>query len=175
MPLLSLSQLPSTQASLPKHLAIVARWTGQTEAKPNRSPLIDSINRYVGNPLGSSYCAATVVYALHLAGATYPTERTGLASRLITKRSISAKKVLMGVQSIPAGSIIIWRKGETIFGHAGFVVETWQGATGKTWEANTSPGKQGDQRNGDGMYYRTRTIYPLEYFRITHFTPVSYD
>ena len=81
----------------------------------------------------------------------------------------------MGVQTIPAGWIIVWRKGETIFGHAGFVVQEWKGATGKTWEANTSSGIRGSQSNGDGMYYRTRTIYPLEYLRITHFTPVEYE
>ena len=155
-------------------MQIALSYEGQTEKGANRSPFIDSLNTYAGSPKGSPYCAAFVSYTLYKAGAK-PAIRTGLATALITKKSISAKKVLMGTATIPAGSIIIWRKGETIYGHAGFTTELWKGSSGKTIEANTSPGKAGSQRDGDGIYQRSRTIYPLEYFRITHFTPVSYE
>lgn len=69
---------------------------------------------------------------------------------------------------LPAGTIIVWRRGTTPFGHAG-LVEIWKGRSGTTIEGNTSSGERGSQNDGDGVYRRRRTINPTNYFRITDF------
>lgn len=79
----------------------------------------------------------------------------------------------MAGESIPAGSLVVWKRGDTWMGHIGIVREDWRGASGRTIEANTSSGNQGSQSDGDGIYRRTRTITPTAYFRITHFTLVK--
>lgn len=134
------------------------------EIAENRSPDIDKWNRYVGNPLGSSYCAAFVSNMVK-----QPHLKTGLATKLIKRNSVKSDDVLKGA-IIEPGWIVIWRKGNSVFGHAGIVV-SWNKKSGTTIEANTSAGK-GSQSNGDGVYVRSRRIDPFSYFRITHFTPV---
>ena len=86
---------------------------------------------------------------------------------------MKASRVLLGQKVPKGGDLIIWRKGNTIFGHIGFVL-TWDGACGTTIEANTSDGAYGSQSNGDGVYVRERCIQPGNYFRIVSFTPVTY-
>lgn len=79
---------------------------------------------------------------------------------------------MYGRKAAPAGSLIIWRKGNTLFGHAGFVLFDWRGATGMTIEGNTTAQPRSDV---EGVFIRKRTIYPANYFRITNFTLVSYE
>jgi hypothetical protein len=103
-----------------------------------------------------------------------PDVRSALAYHFITDESIQAKEILRTGKQLEPGTIIVWRKGNTIYGHTGFLIR-WKGSSGITIEANTSPGDYGRQRDGDGVYVRKRSIQPLNYFRITHFTKVSYD
>jgi hypothetical protein len=86
---------------------------------------------------------------------------------------MKASQVLIGQKRPEPGDIIVWKKGNTIFGHAGIVLE-WDGACGKTIEANTSSGVYGSQADGDGVWIRERCIEPGNYFRIVSFTPVTY-
>jgi len=125
----------------------------------------------VGLPQGNPYCAAFVSYCLETNGAVQPTVRSALASHFITKDSIKAKDVMYGRKAAPAGSIIIWRKGNTMFGHAGFALYTWKGAKGLTIEGNTTAMRSSRR---EGVFIRKRTIYPANYFRITDFTTVHY-
>lgn len=152
------------------HLSRFKSWLGQTENKgANRSILIDSMNRYVGNPLGSPYCAAAVSYAIR------PNKpKSGLARALKTKETFTAWDVIQGKKSIKKGFIIIWQKGETISGHTGIAKENWNGTSGKTYEGNTSSGDKGSQSNGDGFYERSRKIQATSYFRIKWVTPITY-
>jgi hypothetical protein len=134
------------------------------EKTENRSPEIDEWNRYVKNRVGSSYCAAFVSAMIQS-----PNLKSGSAIRLIKKNSIKSDDVLKG-SIINSGWIVIWRKGNSINGHAGIVV-SWNKKNGITIEGNTSAGK-GNQSNGNGVFERQRKIEPFNYFRITHFTPV---
>lgn len=129
---------------------------------------------YVGLKPPSPYCAAAVSAWIGWAGVDYPKIKTGLASNFITKKSIPASKVLVGLVKVPPGTIVIWRRGDTIFGHVGLVRSEWSGKDGETIEANTSSGIRGSQSDGDGIYNRKRSIAPDNPFRITHFTLVSY-
>jgi hypothetical protein len=142
-------------------------------AGANRHPEIDKWNTRLGLPLGSSYCAAFVSFVLDSAEVKTPAIRTGVAQQFITKQSISATKVSAGTVTIPAGSLVIWKRGNTWQGHVGITVADWKGPTGYTIEANTSPSDAGSQSNGDGVYRKIRRIDPTAYLRITHFTIVE--
>ena len=76
---------------------------------------------------------------------------------------------MQGKIKIPAGSLVIWKKGNTWKGHIG-IVKSWNKGGGITIEGNTSAGITGSQSNGDGVYKRARVIQQYSYFRITHFT-----
>ncbi len=154
-----------------KHVAIIERWLGQTEDKgANRSKLIDSMNRYVGNPYGSPYCAATPCFALKISGnAVF---KTGLARNLRNKDTFTAWDVITGKRQIMKGDLLVWQKGETINGHAAVASENWNDASGETYEGNTSSGENGSQSNGNGFWARFRSISPTSYFRIKWITPL---
>ncbi len=85
--------------------------------------------------------------------------RGGLAQRYITRKSIPARRVLIGEKIFPH-SLIIWKRGNSIFGHIGFVVSQIDRQTFHTIEGNTN----------NGVHQKIRKIEPLAYFRITHFT-----
>jgi len=138
----------------------------------NRSAHIDKWNSRLQLPMGSSYCASFVSFVLDSAGAVSPAIRTGVAQKFITRQSITASQVLNG-RVVPAGSIVIWKRGDTWMGHVGITTKDWTGISGETIEANTSPSDAGSQSNGDGVYRKQRKISPTAYFRITHFTLVQ--
>lgn len=172
--LVTLLSLPSQSQTL-NHLEIALQYEGHEEVSYNSSPFIDHVLRKMKIPQKSSYCAAFVAFCLDSAQVKQPTVRSGMAQAYITKKSISASKVLRGEVTIPTGSIVIWKRGTTPYGHAGFTTLPWKGVEGYTIEANTSSGLRGSQYNGDGIYQRRRSIQPGAAFRITHFTLVTYE
>lgn len=172
-------RLPSFQAraaalkpaTLPPHLRVALAFVGLRETTgPNRSPEIDRWNRFAGAPLGSSYCAAFVSWCLHEANVKAPRLKTAWAKNFVVKgRSRTATDVAAGRYQPQPGDIIIWTRGTG--GHVGFC-QSWSGQSGRTVEANTSPGA-GSQWNGDGVYERSRSLSPFSHFRIVAFTPVE--
>jgi hypothetical protein len=128
-----------------------------------------------GNWRSYPYCAAFVSYVLRVADIPEPEIRSARALAFVTPRSIPARVVQRGTVRIDPGSIVVWkakRDPTDPTGHAGFVV-AWEGQAGTTIEANTGPGEEVDQREGDGVYLRKRMLSPGSAFRITHFTRVA--
>lgn len=150
-------------------------YVGTQELGNNAGPEVARFLRSVGLGTGNPYCAAFVSFCLSEAepSPTWPTIRTARAQAFITAQSLRASQVLVGTKRPKPGDIVIWKKGNTVYGHAGLVVE-WQGACGTTVEANTSSGVYGNQRDGDGVWIRKRCIEPANAFRIVSFTPVLY-
>lgn len=138
----------------------------------NRSPEIDRFNRYVGNPLGASYCAAFAGYCKNQGGASWK-YLSGLAQNYFRKAlkgtRYTAQDVIAGRYKPVRGDLVIWGKGNTINGHIGFVWIDWVGISGLTIEANTSPSSSGSQADGEGIYIKKRTIKQYDYFRIIGF------
>lgn len=118
----------------------------------------------------AQWCAAFVNFCLDSAGVKkLPFTGSGLARHFATRnKTIKASEVIEKNMNLPAGTIIVWRRGATPFGHAG-IVEKWQGRAGSTIEGNTSSGQRGSQHDGDGVWRRQRTINTTNYFRITDF------
>ena len=135
------------------------------QAPDNRSEHVDYWNTKRGVPLGSSYCATALSHWLDSAGVDFPV-RSAVARDFITDNSIPAHRV---TGELPEGTIVIWRRGESWQGHVG-VITQWHGQSGETIEANTSPGFQGSQYDGSGVWRKKRKVVPTAFFRITHIT-----
>ncbi len=158
------------------HSELAQNYIGLTEKTgKNDGEHIERMLLRYGGKKGMNYCSAFVGEVLDSASVDEPArqgKRTLLARSWVRKNSIRARDVLLGRKTVPDGAIVVWEKGETIWGHCGFV-KKWDGAGGVTIEANTTSG-DGNQRNGDGIYERRRRIVPTAYFRIEWFTPCGY-
>ena len=172
-------EFPASARVRPAHLDTALAYVGTVErGGVNRGPRVERFLQSVGLDPGQPWCAAYVSYVLDAAGVRAPLDgrrrviRSGLAARFITARSIRASEALRGVKRVPPGAVVVWRKGNGPYGHAGFAV-AWDGASGETVEGNTSSGRAGSQRDGDGVWRRQRRITPGSYFRIVSFTPVD--
>ena len=158
------------------HIDTAYSYLNVREVRPNRSPQIDVFNRAVGNRLGSPYCGAFAGYCLLKGGAKHPKVLSGLARHYLTKATIryTAGDVLSGRMKVHKGDLVIWQRGNGIYGHVGFAYSDWEKDEGLTIEGNTLPmfkemGKQ------EGVFVRLRKIEPYNHFRIVGFARVTYD
>jgi hypothetical protein len=148
------------------------------ETNHNDGPVVEKFLQSVGRKKGDSWCAAFVSYCLQAGNASFPSIRSGFARSFKLPGSIKANDVLIGKYKILPGTIIVWEKGSTVFGHVGFV-ESWDKQSGITIEGNTSRDwafhlfTNANKNNADGVYRKNRSIQPANYFRITCFTQVT--
>jgi hypothetical protein len=145
------------------------------EQGSNRGVAIDKFNSSVGNKYGSAYCGAFVGYNLKVNNITTP-KGSGLARNYYTKgyKTYTAASVLKGKSIVESGDIVIWARGNTIYGHTGFVLGFNKNTKEiYTIEGNTSSGLKGSQYDGDGVFKRTRKINPYSFFRIIGFSKVK--
>ena len=145
-------------------------------------PTTDSINSwlsFVFLPPGNPWCAAAQSNWLHQAGVKEPLLKTGLARNYVyetpNRLQVSAGRVLAGVVTMPKGSIVVYQRGETIFGHIGTITEDWMGPNGMYISGNTSaPGSGGSEFSGGGVWEKPARINPAAHLRITEFVYVNY-
>lgn len=148
---------------------IAKGFVGTREIGNNGGPWVTRFLKSVGLRPGNPWCAAFVSFCLDSAKIKTLKTRSGLARHFISKnKTIRATKVIQSNMELPPGTVVVWRRGTTTFGHVGFV-DTWKGKSGTTIEGNTSSGRSGSQWNGGGVWNRTRTINPYNHFRITDF------
>lgn len=168
LPLPSVSQtVKQTDGERVRNIAY--EFIGTKESGDNSGYWVTKFLKSVGLRPGNPWCAAFVSYCLDSAKITTMKTRSGLARHFISKnKTIKASKVSFDNMKIPMGTVLIWRRGTTTFGHVGFT-DQWQGKSGTTIEGNTTSGKSGSQWNGGGVWSRKRTINPYDYFRITDF------
>lgn len=165
-----ISSPPQYASERLKTLSIATGFIGvKEEWGTNRGYWVNRFLTNVKSKPGNQWCAAFVSFCLDSAGVKSLTTRSALARSFVRPYSVKATKVISENMEIPPGSIIVWRRGTTLFGHVG-IVEQWRGKSGTTIEGNTSSGVKGSQNDGDGVYRRKRTINPYNYFRITDFT-----
>lgn len=124
----------------------------------NRSPRIDALNRFVGNPIGSPYCAAGVSWCFHAAGAMdFPFSGSSQAIK-----SWFEHRGLLSFQADSMlawhGALFGWSNGDGL-GHIGFVAERLTSdehvVSFKTVEYNTS---LAGSRDGQGVFSLTRHV-----------------
>jgi hypothetical protein len=167
---LQTSSLPLFASRSHEVLKIAEGFVGTKEEKNNSGFWVDRFLKSCKIKPGAQWCAAFVNFCLDSAGIkTLPFTGSGLARHFATRnKTIKAKDVLQKNIDLPAGTIVVWRRGTTPFGHAG-IVKSWKGKNGITIEGNTSSGQKGSQSDGDGVWRRSRSINPTNYFRITDF------
>jgi hypothetical protein len=161
----------------PRHVGIFRSWVDARERETggyNRSPLIDRANKNARIPLRSPYCGSTWGLALDLAGASFPKYRGGHALSYLKEEKISTEDVLAGRASLQRGDLGAFRNGKTWKGHLCGVDSVIDRRTIRTLEANTSSGAGGSQRDGDGFFYRIRTLSLYSYFRLVGFVRPRY-
>lgn len=128
---------------------------------------VEKFLKSVGLKKGSPWCAAFVSYCLIVNKDLIKKEffvTSGLANNLYKKDiSFSYVHILLGLYKPVPGDIVIWKRGETIYGHTGFVYY-WNVQYGYTIEGNVQ----------NAVRYLKRSIEPLNYFRIVYFTPIRY-
>lgn len=142
-------------ALLPAHVDTAKSYTWVREVRPNRHPMIDTWNRFVGAPLGSPYCASFASWVLSRARVRAPVVRSAWSQAFRVGWSVPPSR-----QAMQPGSVLVWRRGSSGWqGHVGFLVRL-DGDRMLTVEANTSPTERGtvrSQRDGDGVYVKTRS------------------
>ena len=164
-----LSLFQPLSASYPKHVEIALNEVGINK-KDDSKYIVETYLKPLGIKSYTNYCAAFVTFCLDKAYSKNEL-RSALAQKFITKKSIKASDVLNGKETIPAGSIVIWKYIGSWKGHVGFTLRKWLGKTGDTIEGNTS---DNDTREGGNVELKKRTINLHSSFRITHFTLVDY-
>lgn len=151
-------------------------YVGTTERGDNRGPAVERFLAHVGLGPGYAYCAAAVSYCLDAPPDSMrpilPKVRSATAQDFESGISVDADVAIkMGL--VPQGWIHVYQKGEGPYGHNGFV-QHWRGQCGRTVEANTSRGRYGNQRDGQGIWERRRCYNPQSYFHLDVFTPTIY-
>lgn len=128
----------------------------------NDGTQIKQILAAVGLPEGNPYCAALVVYCFKIATKTcntikqIPISISALARGIWNGAKQNGRKAISNKPK--AGDIVVWGFSNKINGHTGRIVSVKSFWLVKTIEGNTSSGKKGSQRDGGGIYYRTRDI-----------------
>jgi hypothetical protein len=180
--------MDSTRAAVADTLCL---YRGRTEVptNSNRGAMPERFLAAVGLGPGYPYCAAAASYAADAAGLRGPIADTGpfvgdpirsaLSAHFLTARQVvRAQTVASGHAQIPRGSIAIWLRGNTRSGHTAVVLgdedggSVWRGRCGRTIEANTTPSDDAPgarQREGGGVYVKTRCFHPHAHFRLIGF------
>ena len=155
----------------------------------NRSPAIDAINRLVGNPLASPYCAAGVSYCFHKV-ITDPTEDPHATATKFFPFSGSSQDLMKwfkakGLLSTDPnslkhwqGALAGWTDADDVHGHIFFVKNRLTGSDGRvlaieTAEFNTSA--QTGSRDGEGAFLLKRVVpvdrgHSLRFLNVSDFT-----
>lgn len=171
LPLSASQTVEITEGERVKNIAY--GFVGTREVGNNGGPQVTMFLKSVGLRPGNPWCAAFVSFCLDSAKIKTLRTRSGLARHFISKnKTIRATKVMQTNMKLPSGTVVVWRRGTTTFGHVGFV-DTWIGKSGSTIEGNTSSGRGGSQYNGGGVWSRRRTINPYNHFRITDFATID--
>lgn len=155
-----------------------ARWLGTKEEKENSGAFIKMFQNWDNHPDQVPWCAAFVQYCLKMTLYTYdslfqccsdfhkafPTEH---CMTLWAKTDDKYK-----TQIPQEGSIVVWshiKNGKpTGTGHCGIVTKAAPSQRFETIEGNTGDGS-GINRDGDGVFARTRTLTGTEDFMVLGF------
>jgi hypothetical protein len=158
----------------------VKQWIGfSEEGGPNKGQAVERFQRAVdGKAEGEPWCLAFCFFCLKatddlfdaMALASLPGHRLYPTEHVLTAWGRSPLEARSDAPE--AGALAVWqhvKDGQpTSSGHAGIVVDVLSNGTFRTVEGNTSkPG--GDQREGDGVYLKERTMGGLPGLRLLGF------
>ena len=119
----------------------------------------------VGLKKGNPWCQAFIYYCFKANYKKPPIPRSAMAQSSFNyalKHGIKTPLVLK------PGDLIIWKKASSWSGHVGLIDSVGKGGWVQTIEGNTSNGKTGSQREGNGVFKRLRNYFhPLSRYVFT--------
>lgn len=140
---------------------------GIREVKDNSGPLVELIQRTLGNAEKEAWCMSFVQTCL-----AYAEVKTGVKSQIaasehcLTVWNETPKN--MRVRVFPkSGAIVIWKHGDTTNGHTGVVTE-WHVTHFETVEGNTFASHD-IQREGGGVFINDRKVSSVSKMKILGF------
>ncbi len=176
---LSAGDLPQTAADVSRRYLHVREATNRNDGAE-----VEKFLRYLGLPKGQPWCAAFSLYCYKEAAeelnVRQPYPRYGRVAMLwstcrsnpLKYRAITTEEAILGSVKLRPGDLPIWASGTIrsgdFNGHIGLIQQQISPKKIRTIEGNTTPGETGDQRDGGGVYERTRAISPGN-FRIIGF------
>jgi len=172
--LLSSLLFSQTKTGVP-HIDTAFKYLGTVEKTGNNDGTnVKKFLNYVGLPEGYAWCAAYVSYCIGKANVESPKIRSAAARAFKTKNAIKAGNVLLGTAKASKGDLVVFEKINSMQGHIGISLSSWDKGRGTTIEGNTSSNTKGNQREGDGVYIKNRKIVLTDYLGIKWFVPVTY-
>lgn len=193
--MLLLSPSPLSASPLQEEVVKVAQKYTYVREKTGQNDGVE-IKRwlgYLGLSQGNPYCAAFVTGGCYKEasdnlGITQPLPKTARVSALYTAakknpykyKVIPALRVKQKIEKLEQADVVIWSHnklpGNTNWnGHAGIVISQTNNNSFKSIEGNTSSGEKGSQRDGDGVFRRTRVLGLGTKFPVEGFVRVKYE
>jgi len=167
--IIEVDTIPETLA----HILIARRYEGV--------PPVDTVKMFLASvdlPPGNPWCSAFLSFVLDEAEVEEPSVRSGLARNFVYQSPqrliIPAGRVLAGVADVPEGSIVVFQRGNTKFGHNGINTKEWSGQRGIYISGNTSPPSGGSEASGGGVWEKPAWINPNAVLQIREFVLVNY-
>lgn len=144
----------------------------QEEGGDNSGRLIEAIQSTIGVPQREAWCMALVQTCV-----AYVEKKLSLvcdlpASEHCLTVMMEARKNKKNVMDPCVGDLIIWRMGDTYYGHVGLIVVDGDESV-VTIEGNTSPGSE-VARNGDGVFEKVRSLFGTSRMKVQGFVRVSF-
>jgi hypothetical protein len=124
------------------------------QGKDNHGKIVELFQNTIGTPVGEPWCLSFIQSCVAYV------ESFGFKSDLFpTEHCLTAwvnSKCMRPLEPV-AGDIIIYRMGDTTKGHAAIITAIHSsGKVFETIEGNTGPSKNVIEREGDGIYGKTR-------------------
>jgi len=138
---------------------------------PNRSPQIDSFNKFMKVPLGSAYCLSGLWYALDNIAQIYGAININLPKTGHCLTFARDTKPIYKSKNPEPGDFGIYQMGGTASGHAVYVQKILNDQI-KTVEFNTVGSDKKMIREGDGCFYRERPIVGIGNMKLVTFVRV---
>lgn len=159
-------QLPCSNQLLSKSFEIGLMQVGTIEKSKQNDGEVEKYLQSVGLTKGNPYCAAGQYYCfneaanyLHLPNNAIPIPRTGLANAMFNFAKENGGKV----RYKPAKhDLIVWRRGNTPFGHIERVIDVYDKGFVRTLAFNVS-----NEQNQEGVFIKKRNVFhPIRRLKI---------
>lgn len=155
--------LPCSEVLLERSYDTLLAQVGTLEKNGKNDGEVEKYLHSLGLRKGQAYCAAGQYYCFYNAAkemkfslSEIPIPRTGHANSIFNYAKKYGKRKSYQAQQ---HDLIVWRKKKSSSGHIERIIEVNKAGWVRTVGFNTSSGKRGSQRDGEGVFIRKRNIY----------------